>query len=189
MGERQARRGRGLGERWAASPLQLRARARVPFAWYRERVADMVKDSIDDALKQARSRPPAGRSSAYRTLRDRYDEISKLRQEMPPSWDAIAEELAAAGVRGSKGQVISGNDLRKMWQRVCRDVERAAREKLTGVPARKMQPRDLPRSTMPVVAEQARGISPPDAASAWGVPPGPPGESSLDRVRRLMQGR
>jgi hypothetical protein len=69
-------------------------------------------------------------------------------------------------------------------------VKRAAREKLTGIPARKKQPRDLPRNTMPIVADSSWQVSRPDAtASAWGVPPGPPGESSIDRVRRLMQGR
>jgi hypothetical protein len=72
--------------------------------------------------EKGRSRHAGG----YRWLLEHYEAMIQVMTTIGPSWNAIAEEAANAGVRGVHQQVITGDSLRRTWKRVCRDVQRRA---------------------------------------------------------------
>lgn len=43
-----------------------------------------------------------------------------------PSWETVAEEIAAAGLLGTRGNPPTAGSVRRVWQRVCRDIEAEA---------------------------------------------------------------
>jgi hypothetical protein len=90
-------------------------------------------------------------------------------EKVEPSWGVIAQRMASEGVVGKKGEAPTRSSARKVWHRVCRDLE-AERERevdrseaervreielLTGVPARKHYPRDFPKDWSPPLAERS----------------------------------
>jgi hypothetical protein len=81
--------------------------------------------------KGARSAPRehefAKCSSVYRWLRARYEELARELQERAPGWKAIAARIAADGIRGVRGGEPNAESVRRVWQRVCRDVEKGDR--------------------------------------------------------------
>jgi len=113
------------------------------------------------------------RGDVYRWLRKNHEAVKEWLVKSEPSWDVIASRMASEGVIGSKGALPTGNAARRVWQRVCRDLtveslreaERAEEERareierLTGVPARKHFPRDVPEDWRPSVAEPSRSAS------------------------------
>ncbi|MEK8121592.1 hypothetical protein WOB59_00280 [Methylocystis sp. IM4] len=90
-----------------------------------------------------------GRGEIYRWLRTHYDFVDDWRKGLSPTWDTIAAQICKAGVVNRNGKKPAGRLVRRIWQRVCRDVtverereaaERAAREALAeqrrGFPSR-----------------------------------------------------
>ena len=112
---------------------------------------------------------------------ENHEAVLQMLVAHTPTWAAVAEELARAGVRGGRGQVVAANDLRKIWNRVCRDIDVAVAERRTGVPARKPQPRDMPANWRPTPLAAGTPKAPETAQSA--------GESSFAAVRREMEQR
>lgn len=51
----------------------------------------------------------------------------------PPEWRAIAEELTAGGIRGGRSKPLTDRAMKRIWQRVCRDIAAKAVHRLTGV--------------------------------------------------------
>jgi hypothetical protein len=92
---------------------------------------------------------PGRRSDAYRWVRANYGLLKKM-LEGKPSWRVMADEVAALGVLGARGQRLTADRLREMWGRVCRDVAIEEAEKRAVVVQRKKQPRDLPETWQPV---------------------------------------
>jgi hypothetical protein len=134
----------------------------------------MKKSSIERMVERVRAKSYGRRSDAYRWLRENYEPISRVLAQARPSWRVIADAVAAEGVTGARGQRMAAEDLRQMWQRVCRDVKRAeaeasrAAKMLKPVPARPS--RSLPPDWTPPLADP-----PPPARSrpAPALPPSP----------------
>jgi hypothetical protein len=96
--------------------------------------------------EKGRSRHAGG----YRWLLEHYEAMIQVMTMIGPSWNAIAEEAANAGVRGVHQQVITGDSLRRTWKRVCRDVQRRA----AAVKVSQEQPvRPLPVNWTPPLAD------------------------------------
>ena len=104
------------------------------------------------ALKRMADRVSAmghgGRSDAYRWVRANYGLFKKMLAGKP-SWRVMADEVAAIGVVGARGQRLTADLLREMWRRVCRDIAIEEAEKRAVVVQRKKQPRDLPATWQP----------------------------------------
>lgn len=104
------------------------------------------------ALKRMADRVSAtghgGRSDAYRWVRANHG-LLKTMLEGKPSWRVMADEIAALGVVGARGQRLSADRLREMWGRVCRDIAIEEAEKHAAVVQRKRPPRDLPATWQP----------------------------------------
>jgi|GEM_PF-6060336 hypothetical protein len=59
---------------------------------------------------------------AYRWLRQHYDLMLQMLSEHQPSWPTVAVVLGAEGVTGAQGRQLTGDSLRRVWRRVCRDM-------------------------------------------------------------------
>lgn len=86
----------------------------------------MTDPANDPVLSRVASRAAeqahAGRSPAYRWMRQRYASLSSLLEKHRPPMRAIAEEMAAAGIVGGRDKPLTVRAVRGIWKRVCRDV-------------------------------------------------------------------
>jgi len=111
-----------------------------------------------------------------------------------PRWDDIAHEIEQLGMRGIKGQVLSGRNLREIWLRVCRDLKSERRYQATGV---RETPKPIPPSRIPqnwrpeaLSAESERhSIEPAYSARAspQAMPPIPASEGSGEPAVYVQQ--
>lgn len=71
-----------------------------------------------------------GRGDIYRWLREHHAVVTEWLAVRQPSWETIASRIARDGVVGQRGNPPAWHSVRRVWQRVCRDVaaEAAARE-------------------------------------------------------------
>ena len=87
----------------------------------------------DDILSQLKARalakPYQRHSDLYRWLRSRHRRLSGIFMAHQPSWETVAEEIAAAGLLGTRGNPPTAGSVRRVWQRVCRDIEAEAADK------------------------------------------------------------
>lgn len=117
----------------------------------------MKKSSIERMVERVRAKSYGRNSDAYRWLRENYEPISRVLAQARPSWRVIAEAVAAEGVTGARGQRMAAEDLRQMWQRVCRDVKRAeaaaSRAAKAPQPAPARPARSLPPNWTPPLAD------------------------------------
>lgn len=134
---------------------------------------------VDTVAARVRARSHSRHSDAYRWLWDHHGAVRDALTGKP-SWTAVAEALADIGIRGARGQLIRGNDLRRIWRRVCRDVD-ASTARSTAPQPRTPQPRDLPATWTPPVA-------PPPPPTPIGAP-WPGAKGSFAAVRREMERR
>ena len=82
-----------------------------------------AKDKVLDRVRAAaREHAFSRRSEVYRWLRDRYAEIEEMMTAHDPSWHVIAAEIAREGISGGRGRPPTGRAVRRIWQRVRRDV-------------------------------------------------------------------
>lgn len=84
----------------------------------------------DRLLKEvvARTEKRFGRkqSDAYRWLHAHHGELAATFIKHPPCWPDIADTIAAAGILGGQERPLTGRAVRRIWDRVCRDVQAAA---------------------------------------------------------------
>jgi len=79
--------------------------------------------------------PGDGRhSDAYRLLREQHAALAARFQTIWPGWDAVAIEMAEAGVAGKGGRRLSASSVRRVWKRVCADVAKAQAAEATRKP-------------------------------------------------------
>jgi hypothetical protein len=81
---------------------------------------------MDGMVGRVSARGHAGHCDAYRWLIERHDQILQMLSDHKPSWRVVADALAEEGVTGARGQRLTGERLRQMWQRVSRDKAKAA---------------------------------------------------------------
>lgn len=132
----------------------------------------MVEGALRQVAKRVRQRGYRRRSDAYRWLRRRHATLAKLLAEHEPAWADIAAEMAAAGIVGGRARPLTADAVRRIWGRVCLDVERVC----TSKPSRVGPPGWTPAAA----AKPARqGAAPPTA----------PAGSSIERLRAWAKDR
>jgi hypothetical protein len=114
-----------------------------------------------------------GHGDIYRWLREHYEYMEGWIRKRNPPGDEIAARIARDGIVGVRGKAPTSRSVRKVWARVCRDVEaerargdaeRAAREALAE--RRRTYPSRQP-ATQPVVAEASgRAVLPAGGGQA-----------------------
>ena len=74
----------------------------------------------------------------YRWLRENFDRVEPEIVHLKRSWESIASDIGADGVKGGRGKEPYANSVRRIWPRVCRDVavarEREAEERRSEKP-------------------------------------------------------
>jgi len=84
----------------------------------------MTEDTITRLNAAVAARPYRRRSDAYRWLRANHRAVREL-LDQEPSWHVIAREMTASGITGATGGSLSGRGVRRIWERVCRDLATA----------------------------------------------------------------
>jgi len=125
----------------------------------------MSNDTISDFIAGLKNHPPSGRSKAYAWLKDHASEIEASFATHRPSWDAVARKLAELGVVEIRNRRLAANNLRRIWQRVCRDLKAERRYQATGVreAPKPIHPSRVPKNWRPEVlsAEPGQGMVDP----------------------------
>lgn len=132
----------------------------------------MSSKAIKRIVKASKEEAPIRRSKIYGWLKQEHATVAAVQQSNPLSWDRIASEIAAEGLKGARGNAPTGKAVRRVWVRVCRDLEEAQRKAAANPPQRK--PNRPPANEMPwpVVTPKLATTAPPVRAQAPArVPP------------------
>lgn len=84
-------------------------------------------------VAKGKARRAGKQSDAYRWLYAHHASMAAALATDPPEWRAIAEVLTAGGVRGGRSRPLTDRAVKRMWQRVCRDIAAEGVHRLTGV--------------------------------------------------------
>ncbi|WP_041778104.1 hypothetical protein [Beijerinckia indica] len=119
----------------------------------------MSEDSITIFLSRLKEQSFGRCSDTYRWLRKHHEPLNAAFNKNQPAWRVVAEILTEAGIVGARGQKLSAKPLRRMWLRVCRDIEDDKRFAATGISTRKHYPSQASSCPQPKAA--ALSSSPP----------------------------
>jgi hypothetical protein len=127
----------------------------------------------------------SGRSAVYRWLRKNFDEVSRSLAVFRPSWDVVAAQIHREGVIGARGKPPNGRSVRRVWQRVSRDVAKdKAAEATAALKPRPSYPSRVPTTWRPTpVSQPSRQGSPPTDSNG----PKSPGDGTGDPRTRSAE--
>ena len=141
----------------------------------------MSDEALTKVLAGLRAQPYRGRSELYRWLRANHRRLARRLAKDQTSWAVIAQELAAAGLKNTKGDPPSSDSVRRVWATVCRDVAeemaskaRQARKKPPSRISPDWRPQVVPQPSAAPVTPTARVLTTdgtrPEAAQVGGRP-------------------
>lgn len=84
-------------------------------------------------VAKGKARRAGKQSDAYRWLYAHHAPMAAAIATDPPEWRAIAEVLTAGGIRGGRSRPLTDRAVKRIWQRVCRDIAAEGVHRLTGV--------------------------------------------------------
>lgn len=94
------------------------------------RLTGMTETRPKSILLSMRASELRGRGAVYRWLHKNYRQVSKGFAKTESTWEGVIDALVAAGVTNRTGGRPSTNSVLKVWQRVCEDrVKRAKQTK------------------------------------------------------------
>ena len=73
--------------------------------------------------------PHSYREEVFCWLWDNHDELVELRRRWMTSWNTIALIMIEDGVKGHNGVTPTADAVRKVWKRVCREIEEEKRKR------------------------------------------------------------
>ena len=78
-----------------------------------------------DVLAQILDYPHNGRAEVFCWLWVNHAELSEMRHSLRlrPTWRGVAQIMAQDGVKGRHGAAPTGNAVRRVWGRVCQEIE------------------------------------------------------------------
>ncbi len=114
----------------------------------------MARRTPKRELKRMKEGSVRGRSATYRYIRDNFERFVEIGvgAQDGPSWEAFAALLAREKQKNTRGEQITRDTARRVFERVKRDLQEKAIEQRTGVPQRKRQPSQLPANWQPAPA-------------------------------------
>jgi hypothetical protein len=75
------------------------------------------------ALEEAADYPHNYRAAVFCWLWVNHAELSEVLWRWQPTWASVARIMEADGVRDRYGKAPTGNAARRVWKRVCREIE------------------------------------------------------------------
>ena len=106
-------------------------------------------------LKTMQQQAHRGRGPIYRWLRANHQEVQDGFAQTDAPWASVVASLVRDGVTGRHDAAPNARSVAKVWGRVCRDLKRETVERLTGIPARRRHPSQMPAGWQPPVAAPA----------------------------------
>ena len=82
-----------------------------------------------DMIARLSDYPHNSREAVFCWLWDNHEGVTEIIGKWGCSWDGVAIVMTADGIKGSKGADPTGNAVRRVWGRVCREMEERARRK------------------------------------------------------------
>ena len=130
-----------------------------------------------------------GHGPVYRWLRANYQEVHDGFAQTNASWETVVASMIRDGVTGRHGAKPNRISAAKVWVRVCRDLKLENIERLTGIPAKKRPPSQMPAASRPLVASPVARPSRADTPSFPNpVPDGPRRErTSEEKVAAIRK--
>ncbi len=84
-------------------------------------------------VAKGKERRAGKQSDAYRWLYARHAPMAAALAANPPEWRVIAEEMTAGGIKGGRSKPLTDRAVKRIWQRVCRDIAAEKLHRATGV--------------------------------------------------------
>ncbi|MBV9747681.1 MAG: hypothetical protein JO157_02590 [Acetobacteraceae bacterium] len=82
-----------------------------------------LRKSFLRALEEATDYPHNCRAAVFCWLWVNHAELSEVLWRWQPTWASVARIMEADGVRDRYGKAPTGNAVRRVWKRVCREIE------------------------------------------------------------------
>ena len=82
----------------------------------------MTDKLLQRIVAKGKARRAGKQSDAYRWLYAHHAPMAAALATDPPEWRAIAEVLTTGGIRGGRSKPLSDRAVKRIWQRVCRDI-------------------------------------------------------------------
>jgi hypothetical protein len=93
----------------------------------------MTDELLRRIVAKGKARRAGKQSDAYRWLYTHHASMAVALATDPPEWRAIAEELTVGGIRGGRSRPLTDRAVKRIWQRVCRDIAAERVRHATGV--------------------------------------------------------
>jgi hypothetical protein len=84
----------------------------------------MTRDKFKQSASKKTARAYVGRGEIYCWLRAHYRRVARLLDRQERTWGALVDEMSRDGVKARGDRCLTANAVLRVWQRVCRDVER-----------------------------------------------------------------
>lgn len=129
-------------------------------------------------------------SEAYRWLLRRHPDLAATFIKHPPIWPDLADTMAAAGILGGRGRPLTGQAVRRIWDRVCRDVQAATLIQKSGPQAQTRSRVSAPATWQPTpvpATAAVPSVAPPEAPVDRAGLLTRIGRSLADRPARLLE--
>ena len=130
-------------------------------------------------LKTMQQRAYRGCGPVYRWLRTHHQEIRDGFAQTNAPWDTVVASMVRDGVTGRNGAEPNRKSVARVWDRVCRDLKLENIERLTGIPAKKRHPSQMPAASQPPVASP---VARPSRADTPSIPNPVPDGSRRERT-------
>ncbi len=82
-----------------------------------------------DMIARMSDYPHNKREAVFCWLWDNHEGVTEIIGKWGCSWDGLVKVMKADGIKGSKGADPTGNAVRRVWGRVCREIEERERRK------------------------------------------------------------
>ena len=132
-------------------------------------------------FRRKRQKLYRGRGQVYSWLRAHHAEVVEMLAKDELSWAMLAAEMVRVGVKGGRGEAPTPKAVARVWRRVCRDVEQAAR---SAGPLKRKYPSRISPDWRPRVVPPSQPSAAEDASNAPYDP-----DEQLARIRRIIAER
>lgn len=92
--------------------------------WKQEQSEAMVQDDDVSRIVQVLRHSPA-HSALYQWMRKHHGRLLQELGETRPSWNALATEFSAMGLKDGRGETLTAERTRKVWWQVRHDVAKS----------------------------------------------------------------
>lgn len=130
----------------------------------------MSDRTLRQIIARGKKRPAGGQSPAYVWLRKHHAALSEALRTDPPTWADTAEVMTRAGIVGGKARPLTDRAVKRIWQRLCKDLAHAERSARVGLAPRSLMPSASPRTRTPIETTRSSSSAAPTINTPSAIP-------------------